>query len=184
MDASIIAVFAAIAFLASLPVSNEHPKPKIVDVAGFTVVGISARTTNSKEMSGQGVIGEQWNRLMRENLLNKIPDRADANTIAVYTEYESDANGAYTFILGTKVNSGGAIPAGMVAVKVPAGRYAVFTSARGPTAKVVPEAWSRVWSSSKSALGGDRAYKADFELYDQRAADPQNGQVDIYVGIQ
>ena len=163
---------------------HEPVKTKVTELQPFTVVGISARTTNAKEMSGQGVIGKQWERLMKENLLSKIPNRSDANTIALYTDYENDANGAYTVILGAKVSSAEDVPTGMVAVKVPAGKYTVFTSGRGPVGKVVPETWSRIWTSAKSALGGARTYKTDFELYDQRSADPQNAQVDIYVGIK
>jgi predicted transcriptional regulator YdeE len=72
----------------------------------------------------------------------------------------------------------------MVARKIPAGRYAVFTSDKGPAAKVVPEVWMRINSLPKSAVGGDRVYRADFEIYDERAANPQNSQVDVYVGIK
>lgn len=32
-------------------------------------------------------------------------------------------------------------------------------------------------------LGGQRAYKADFEVYDQRAADPNSAVLDIYIGL-
>jgi predicted transcriptional regulator YdeE len=72
----------------------------------------------------------------------------------------------------------------MVAKKIPAGRYAVFTTERGPAAKVVPEAWMGINSLPKSAVGGDRVYGADFEIYDERASDPQSVQVDIYLGIK
>jgi predicted transcriptional regulator YdeE len=158
--------------------------PKIVEQAEFIVIGISARTTNANEMSGKGVIGQAWGRFMSESLLSKIPNKVDSNVLAVYTDYESDANGAYTFILGAKVSSADNVPPGMVAKKIQAARYAVFTSEKGPVAKVVPETWSRIWALPKSAPGGSRAYQADFELYDQRAADPQNSQVDVYVGIK
>ena len=60
----------------------------------------------------------------------------------------------------------------------------MLTTDRGPTAKVVPEAWARIWSLSKSQLGGDRAYKTDFELYGPEAANPQNAQVQIHVGLK
>jgi predicted transcriptional regulator YdeE len=158
--------------------------PKIVEEAGFKVVGIAARTSNAKEMSGQGVIGKQWERFLKDGLLSKIPNREDSNILAVYTDYESDANGDYTFILGAKVSSADNIPSGMVLKKVPGGKYAIFTSERGLVEKVVPETWAHIWSLPKSAPGGDRAYRADFELYDGRAADPRNAQVDIYVGIK
>jgi|SRR5690348_1329470 predicted transcriptional regulator YdeE len=159
-------------------------KPQILSESSFTVIGISARTTNAQEMSGRGVIGKMWQRFMSEQILAKIPNRADSNTLALYTDYESDATGAYTFVLGAKVTSDAKIPDGMVAVKVPAGKYSVFTTDRGPTVKVVPAAWARIWSLSKSQLGGQRAYKTDFELYGPEAADPQNAQVQIHVGIK
>lgn len=158
--------------------------PKIVHETGFRVVGISTRTTNAEEMSGKGVIAKQWDRFMKERLLSKIPNKIDSDILVVYTDYESDANGAYTYIIGARVTSVDDVPPGMVAKKVPAGRYAVFTSEKGIVGKVVPEAWSRIWALPKSAPGGNRAYQADFEVYDQRSADPQNAQVDIYVGIK
>lgn len=158
--------------------------PKIVEQAGFTVIGIAARTTNAKEMSGKGVIGRLWARFMKEDVLAGIPHKADSSILAVYTDYESDANGPYTFLLGAKVKSADIVPAGMVAKEIPAGRYAVFTSEKGPAEKVVPETWSRIWALPKTAPGGNRAYKADYEVYDERAADPQHTQVDVYVGIR
>ena len=121
---------------------------------------------------------------MKEGLLSKVPNKVDSNILAVYIDYESDANGAYTLLLGARVSSADNVPPGMVAKKVPAGRYAVFTSEKGFVGKVVPETWSRIWAVPKYASGGNRAYQADFEAYDQRAADPQNAQVDIYVGIK
>jgi len=158
--------------------------PKVVQQSAFTVVGIAARTSNAREMTADGVIGKQWGRLMQEGLLAKIPNKADKSIIAVYTEYASDHNGAYTFVLGARVTSDAEVPAGMVAKKVPAGKYAVFTSEKGPAAKVVPEAWMRINSLPKSAVGGDRVYRADFETYDERATDPQSAVVDVYVGIK
>ena len=169
-------------------VASQHersaPKPNLISESSFTVVGISARTTNAQERSGRGVVGKMWQRFISEQLLEKIPDRADSSILALYTNYDSDANGAYTFVIGAKVTSAGKIPSGMIAVKVPAGKYRVLTTDRGPTVQVVPEAWARIWSLSKSQLGGERAYKTDFELYGPRAADPQNAEVQIYVGIK
>jgi predicted transcriptional regulator YdeE len=73
----------------------------------------------------------------------------------------------------------------MVAKRVPAGKYAVFTTALGPVGKVVSEKWQEILDlESKSGLGGTRAYKADFEVYDQRSRDPQNSQVDVYIGLK
>jgi predicted transcriptional regulator YdeE len=157
---------------------------KVAQQGGFTVIGISARTSNAKEMTADGVIGKMWGRLMQEDLWSKIPNKADKNIVAVYTDYASDKNGEYTYVLGAKVDSDAEVPAGMVMKKIPAGRYAMFTSDKGPAPKVVPELWMKINSLPSSAPGGNRVYGADFEVYDERAANPQNIQMDVYVGIK
>jgi predicted transcriptional regulator YdeE len=180
-SASIIVALAVILSTANGEIALT---PQIIEKQdAFTVIGISVRTNNKNEATPDGLIGKQWQRLFQENLLNKIPSKADANIIAIYTDYASGKDGDYTFILGAKVNSDKEVPAGMVAVKVLSGRYAMFTSEKGVVYKVVPELWRRIWAVPKSAASGDRAYKTDFELYDQRAVDPQNSQVDVYIGI-
>ncbi len=118
--------------------------------------------------------------------MSKIPDKVEQSIYAVYTDYASDANGQYTLVLGAKVRPlpNPTLPEGMVVKTVPAGQYAVFTSERGPVAKVVVDAWKQIWSDYQSPANGERAYRADFELYDQRAADPNNAQVEIYIGVK
>jgi len=179
-----VVVGAGCGIVAQFVASRDQAAARIVEEQGFTVVGISARTTNAIEMSGRGVIGNEWDRFMKDGLLGKIPHRVDSNILAVYTDYESDHSGAYTFILGARVSSAENLPPAMVVKEAPPGKYAVFTSARGPAAKVVPESWQHINSLPKSAPGGDRTYRADFEVYGPRAADLQHTQVDIYVGIR
>jgi predicted transcriptional regulator YdeE len=156
----------------------------VVQQEGFTVIGISARTNNARETATDGAIGKQWARFMQEGILAEIPNKVDHSIVAVYTDYARDHNGDYTFVLGAKVSSSANVPEAMIAKKIPAGRYAMFTSDKGPGPKVVPALWMKINSLPKSAIGGDRAYRADFEIYDERAADPQNLQVDVYVGIR
>ena len=163
---------------------GEAMDPKVVEQDEFTVVGIAARTSNAKEMTADGVIGKQWGRLMQENFVSKIPNKSDQSIVAVYTDYASDHNGDYTFLLGARVTSDSDVPTGMVAKKVPAGKFAVFTSEKGPAPQVVPALWMKINALPKTAVGGDRTYRADFEVYDQRAADPQNMVMDAYVGIR
>jgi predicted transcriptional regulator YdeE len=173
-----------LSFISIFSAGDSTMNPKVVEQAEFTVVGIAVRTSNAKEMTADGVIGKQWGRLMQEGLLAKMPNKADRAIVAVYTDYASDHNGEYTFVLGAKVTSTAEIPAGMVAKKILSGKYAVFTSEKGPGAKVVPEVWGKINSLPKSAVGRDRVYRADFEIYDERAADPQGVVVDVYVGIR
>lgn len=163
---------------------EDAMSPKVVNESSFTVIGIAARTSNAREMTAEGVIGKQWGRFMQEGLLAKIPHKADSSVVAVYTDYASDHDGEYTFVLGARVTSDTEVPAGMVAKSIPAGKYAVFTSEKGPAPKVVPGLWMRINSLPKPAVGGDRAYRGDFEIYDERAADPQSLQMDAYVGIK
>jgi predicted transcriptional regulator YdeE len=175
----------AIIFLIAIPIFGDDTVPaKIIGhIEGFTVIGVSVRTNNAREQTPDGQIGKIWQRLSQEKFLANIPNKADKNIIAVYTNYAGDKNGDYTFILGAKVSSDKEIPAGMVAVKISAGRYAKYTSEKGPAYKVVPNVWKRIWETSSSTPAGQRAYKTDFELYDQRAVDPEKSQVDVYVGI-
>jgi len=173
-----------VALLVSASLGDTGMNPKVVERGAFTVVGIAARTSNAREMTADGIISKQWGRLMQEGLLAKIANRVDRNIVAVYTDYASDHNGEYTYVLGAGVKSDDDVPAGMVAKKIPAGKFAVFTSEKGPAAKVVPETWMKINSLPQSAVGGDRVYRADYEIYDERAADPANSQLDVYVGIK
>jgi predicted transcriptional regulator YdeE len=158
--------------------------PKAVQQDGFTVVGIAIRTSNAEQMTAARPIGKQWERLMGEGLLAAIPDKADGKIVAVYLEYANDKDGEYTHLLGARVTKSENLPAGMVTKKVPAGRYAVFTSERGPVQKVIVDLWRRVWATPKNELGGDRTYKADFEVYDERARNPADAVVDLFIGIR
>ena len=105
---------------------------KVVDEAGFTVIGIEACTSNATEMTPEGVIAKQWARFMQENLAAQIPDKTDSSILAVYTDYASDQDGEYTFVIDARVDSAAGAPPEMVVKKIPAGRYAVFTSDKRP----------------------------------------------------
>ena len=160
-------------------------EPGVVKLQEFSVIGIQARTGNADEMTGDGAIPKQWTRFFKEGIADKIPNKVDSTIYAVYTGYASDRNGEYDFIIGMKVSSVSDVPPGMVAKKVPRGKYAVLTSVKGQVAQVVPQAWQRVWGlEDNKQLGGARAYKADFEVYDQRSQNPQDSQVDLYVGLK
>jgi predicted transcriptional regulator YdeE len=168
---------------------NQNPaengmSPKIVQAGEFIVAGIAARTSNAQEMTAGGIIGKQWARLVQEVVLEKIPNKLDQSIVAVYTDYDSDKDGEYTYLLGARVKSDAGLPAGIVAKRIPGGRFAVFTTAKGSAHKVVPETWMRINSLPKSAPGGDRVYRADYEIYDERARDTQNMEADVYIGIR
>jgi predicted transcriptional regulator YdeE len=157
---------------------NIHHHP------GFYVVGIAARTSNANEMAGNGKIGDVWYTFLQPDLVAKIPNKIGVDLVAVYTEYETDHTGHYTYLLGLPISSAEALPSNLIVKHVPPGRYAVFSSGRGRITEVVQEVWQRIWAMSPEELGGTRAFQTDFEIYDQRTADPENAQIDVYVGLR
>ena len=154
--------------------------PKILEVKELSIIGIQARTNNTKEMTDGGVIPKQWDKFFAEGVLARIPNKVNPTVYALYTDYAGDRKGDYSFFIGAEVSYTAAIPAGMVAKKVFAGKYAVVTSARVRRRPVVEVRLDRF----RRQLGGARAYQTDFEVYDQRSRGPQDSQIDIFVGIK
>lgn len=156
---------------------------KLANVSGFTVIGISARTNNRKESTTDGIIPSQWQKFFSEGIPGKIRNATGSAFYAVYADYAGDHNGDYTYVIGQAVKDGTSVPSSLVVEQIPAGKYAVFTTEIGPFAKVIPDAWQNIFKLEEEGKI-KRAYKADFEVYDQRAQNPQNGQVDIYIGLK
>jgi predicted transcriptional regulator YdeE len=163
--------------------AEDAMKPKPSEQAAFDVIGIEVRTNNAQEATSGGAIPQQWQRLYMQGVLDRIPARLDQSVVAVYTSYASDWNGDYNYILGARVKPGAKPPAGMVSVSVPAGQYVEFTSARGPAPQVVPGLWKEIWAYFHQPGNPARAYKADFEVYEDMS-DPNNVQMKIYIGVK
>ena len=151
---------------------------------GFFMAGLATRTSNAAEMSGKGKIGDIWQTFLQPGLVAKIPNKIGVDLIAVYSEYETGHTGHYTYFLGLPIISAEALPANLSVKHVTPGSYAVITSRRGPVKQVVREVWQRIWSMSEEELGGERAFLCDYEIYDQRSADPENAQIDVYIGLR
>ena len=118
----VVRSFLAFLIIASACAALEYNmEPKIVEQKEFSVIGIEARTNNSKEMTGTGIIPKQWDRFFKENIPAKIPGKVDSNILVVYSNYESDNAGDYDYLIGVKVSDASVIPVGMVAKRVPAG---------------------------------------------------------------
>ncbi len=159
--------------------------PKTVHQEQFSVVGIEARMSGERELSGESEIPGLWQKFRNEHVLENIPNKADSNVYVLYADYSRDRMGEYSVIIGAKVKEKSQVPAGMVLKTIPAGQYAVVTSEKGSADTVIPAAWQRVWAlEDKDLLGGKRAYKVDFELYNAKATDQQNVQADLYVGLK
>lgn len=161
------------------------PAFKVVELDELTLVGITARTTNKQEMGENAKIGALWGRFWSEGIQQSISSgqaTVSQNIYGLYSDYEDGANGEYTVLVGCKADGIADSQKDLTAKRLPASRYAVFTTKKGPISKVVIEAWQSIWRlSADSKL--KRTFSGDFELYDERSADPENAQVDIYIAI-
>lgn len=148
------------------------------------VAGRQVRTTNAAEITGSGKIGPLWQSFFADNVAASIPNRIGDALYAVYSNYESDEDGAYDLLIGVPVSTIENLSADITFAAIATGEYAIVTTERGPIAQQVYGAWKEIWSLSPEQLGGRRAFLADYEIYDHRAADPADAVVEIHVGIE
>lgn len=159
----------------------NHP---FVHYPAKELVGISTRTTNAEEAGPNGRLPKLWESYFQSNMLAQIQgDHADL-LYALYTDYESDATGAYTVVLGYEkgevmVSS----ESEWVHAALPEAKYMVFTTRPGPVYEVVVETWQKIWAFFQDSMI-KRAYTGDFELYRMRQFDPSNAVVEIYIAVQ
>lgn len=149
-----------------------------MEIEKFYIIGIEIRTTNQNGQSGQDIV-ELWQRFFSEKVLDKIPNKLDSSIYSVYTEYEGDHTKPYTAILGCKVANLAEIPIGMVGKTILGGKFAKFTAKGNLNQGVVFSEWLKIWNMQL-----DRTYTADFELYDKKAQNPEDAEVDIYIAIR
>ncbi|VVC75397.1 hypothetical protein AQUSIP_06870 [Aquicella siphonis] len=154
--------------------------------AEIKLVGLAVRTNNKNEMNPQtSKIGELASRFWSQNIAGQIPNRKNPGvTLSVYTKYDSNEHGDYTYFIGEEVDLFENVSEDLQRLTIPEARYQKFTTPAGKMPEVVINAWQEIWKMSANDFGGERAYIADFEVYDQRASDPANTSLDIYIGIK
>lgn len=77
---------------------GSQKKRRIESRPAMSVWGAGARTTNEAEAGANGVIPRLWEHYFRCGI--KEVAGGDQAVYAVYTDYESDASGAYTLVIG------------------------------------------------------------------------------------
>jgi len=163
--------------------THEIKEPVVMHKESFQIVGISARTSNANEITSQAKIPQLWTDFYQQDVVGQISNPVNQVTYGLYSDYETDVNGEYSITLGMEVLAADEVPEGMVVKTVPAANYLVFTSDKGPFVEVVVKAWQDVWAWFANS-GVERTYTGDFELYDERCANPQEAQVDLYIAIK
>jgi len=167
-------------------VSNAN---EIITLPVIIIAGITARTSNSKEFDAATA---QIPKTMQQFFTQTMPvlsaNNVSGSVYAVYTDYESDMNGEYTYVIGQSPASAESVDelrqASLHVFQLHGQKYAKFTTAPGKMPDVVIDAWKHIWSLSDEELGGKRSYKTDFEVYGPLSMDPNNAVVEIYIGIE
>ena len=143
----------------------------------FTVIGITVRTTN-ENAQGAKDIPALWNRFISEGILDKIPNKIDNTVYCCYTNYEGDYTRPYTTLIGCKVTNTASIPENMTAIDIAASNYSKFIAKGNLLEGAVYNKWLEIWEQNLS-----RKYSTDFEVYTEKAQNPANAEVAIYIGL-
>lgn len=160
---------------------SGNMKPEIISRSEFMVIGRQIATT--ADGSNLKEIPMFWQKYLQEKLGAGIPSKVEP-----WREYGICADGgknskSFIYMIGSEVTSTAEIPAGMVARKIPAATYAVFT-ARGPMPEAIQEVWKYVYGTW---LPGQSEYvrteSEDFELYDERCM-REIPEVDICIPVR
>ncbi len=142
------------------------------------LIGIKLKT-KTYNANGQAGIDctNVWREFTAGNYAATIPNKLSEEIFAVYYAYEGDHTKPYSYFLGCKVKPGTVIPQGLDGLTIPAGSYEKISSA-GKMPDCIVQTWKNIWAS-----GMARAYKFDFELYDERSKDWNNAEVDVYLSL-
>jgi predicted transcriptional regulator YdeE len=142
----------------------------------FQLIGLSLGKKTRNEAGQSGIdCGTLWQKFETGGFAKKIPDLLSNAIYAVYFDYEGDHNKPFCYFIGCKVNPGTKVPAGMDRLIIPPQNYSIVV-ARGEMPDCLIESWSKIWKSKI-----DRAYRFDFEVYDDRSKDWDDAEVEIFV---
>lgn len=149
-----------------------------VKIEPFKVIGIAVRTTNENNQAAQD-IPVLWEKLMKENIVENIPNKIDNAIYSIYTDYEKDHTKPYTTLLGCKVENLGIIPEGMIGKSFEGGNYVKFTPKGNLAEDLVINEWIKIWN-----MDLERIFTADFEIYGEKAQNPSDAEVDILIAVK
>ena len=148
-----------------------------LQVKTFSLIGISVRTTNENGQSGID-IPVLWNKFISEGIVNQIPNKIDNTIYCLYTAYESDHTKPYTAVLGCKVSNMEKMPKEMTGLTINEGLYIKYSAKGNIMQGLVFDVWKKIWNSDIP-----RSFTADFEVYGEKAQNPENAEIDIFVAI-
>lgn len=166
------------------------------------LIGISIVTNNADEKNPETAkIGKTIGTFFGGNMAENINGCKNAGTAyGVYTNYGTNkADGDYTYFIGKEVEREECSAtelekkSGLECLEIPSQTYAKFTTKSGAMPDICVNTWQEIWASTNEELceGGEefdkpkgRAFVADFDVYDERMADPKNSTMDVFIGIK
>jgi predicted transcriptional regulator YdeE len=151
---------------------------KVTQIESFDIIGISSRTTNENQQSATD-IPQLWNKFLSENIIDQIPGKIDNTIYCIYTDYEKDHTKPYTTIFGCKVKNLEKVPEGFVGKTINKNNYKVFTIKGKLSDDIIFKKWVEIWNADIK-----RTFTADFEVYGEKAQNPDNAEVDIFIAIE
>lgn len=141
----------------------------------MVIAGISTKIEDPAQASQQ--IAALWEQFWKDNLPAQITNRSNNTIYTIYHQYAGDHHQPYTATIGYRINKIEDLPACFKFVIIPQQHYLVFT-ASGTLPEAVLKTWKKIWQANLQ-----RSYTFDFEIYDERAQNPQDAIVDIYVAV-
>lgn len=161
-------------------------EPSRIEVlSSFTLAGISAVTTNEVERSQDGKIGKLFEKFHSQNIGKKLGVHIqEEGHYSCYFNYEQGDAGFYEVMVSVHIKEELQLQNRELikAFTVPAAKYAVFVTERGPIIEMVQRTWADIWQWSQLP-GNNRAFTGDFEYYCMDI-NPEDGQAEIYISIK
>lgn len=148
-----------------------------VEIQPFHLIGITIRTTNQNGQAAQD-IPLLWQRFMKEQIPQRIPNKVDDTVYALYTDYEGDHNLPYAVFIGCKTENLNEIPEGMTGKSFNGGKSVKFTAKGDLTNGLVINQWMKIWE-----MDLDRSYTTDFEVYKGQSNDLSDIEVEFFIAV-
>jgi predicted transcriptional regulator YdeE len=129
--------------------------------------------------NGQSAIdcGTLWQEFEKRNIVQQITNRIGDEIFAVYYDYEGDHTKPYAYFIGCRIQPDAGVPEGLDSLRIPSQDYRIM-KATGKIPDCIAAAWQQIWTSDIP-----RAYKYDFEIYDERSRNWQAAEVDIFLSV-
>lgn len=154
--------------------------PEFAMVESFTVAGPQRRFVESNKAE----IPQLWSQMM--GALPFSGQTPDWTTYGVVWNVDR-AEGHFDYMASVGISEGAALPEGFSALRIPAGRYAVFriTLNGGAVHQQLKGAMAKIWGELVPAAGLKVAQGPDFERYDSEFAPTKKGAViDFYLPLE